>query len=200
MKRSGEQLTAPPHRIPALLSSIPDDAASPGMGSDAPARQRFGQRGSEGERFIQSSRDRGSGGASEGGKMDQQREPSGWAIGWITFAAFMMIMIGAFHVIAGLVALIDDNFYVTTKNYVLQFDTTTWGWIHLLVGILVALAGISLFSGAIWARTVGVILALISAIAGFAWLPYYPVWGIIIVAMAVSVVWALTAHGRDIGA
>ena len=132
--------------------------------------------------------------------MDQQREPSGWAIGWITFAAFMMIMIGAFHVIAGLVAIIDDNFYVTTKNYVLQFDTTTWGWIHLLVGILVGLAGISLFSGAIWARTVGVILALISAIAGFAWLPYYPVWGIIIIATAVSVVWALTAHGRDTGA
>ena len=130
----------------------------------------------------------------------QQREPSGWAIGWITFAAFMMIIIGAFHVIAGLVAILDDNFYVVGKEYVLRFDTTTWGWIHLVLGIVVGLAGISLFSGAIWARTVGVILALISAIAAFAWLPYYPVWGIIILAMAVSVVWALTAHGRDIEA
>ena len=125
-------------------------------------------------------------------------QPSGWAIGWISFAAFMMIIIGAFHAIAGLVAIVDDNFYVVGKDYIFQFDATTWGWIHLLVGIVVALAGIGLFSGAIWARTVGVILALISAIAAFAWLPYYPVWGIIILAMAVSVVWALTAHGRDI--
>ena len=142
----------------------------------------------------------GSGVATEGGTEMQEREPSGWAIGWITFAAFMMIIIGAFHVIAGLVAIIDDKFYVVGKEYVLQFDTTTWGWIHLLLGIVVGLAGISLFSGAIWARTVGVILALISAIAAFAWLPYYPVWGIIILAMAVTVVWALTAHGRDIEA
>jgi hypothetical protein len=130
----------------------------------------------------------------------QERQPSGWAMGWITFAAFMMIIIGAFQVIAGLVAIIDDNFYVVGKEYVFKFDSTTWGWIHLLLGILVGLAGISLFSGAIWARTVGVIMAMISAIVGFAWLPYYPVWGIIIVAIAVSVVWALTAHGRDIGA
>ena len=142
----------------------------------------------------------GSGVATEGGIEMQEREPSGWAIGWITFAAFMMIMIGAFHVIAGLVAIIDDNFYVVGKAYVFQFDTTTWGWIHLLLGIVVGLAGISLFSGAIWARTVGVIMALISAIAAFAWLPYYPVWGIIIIAMAVSVMWALTAHGRDLQA
>jgi hypothetical protein len=140
----------------------------------------------------------GSGMATEGGIEMQERQTSGWAIGWITFAAFMMIIIGAFHVIAGLVAIIDDNFYVVGKEYVFQFDTTTWGWIHLVLGIVVGLAGISLFSGAIWARTVGVILALVSAIAAFAWLPYYPVWGIIILAMAVSVVWALTAHGRDI--
>ncbi len=89
-----------------------------------------------------------------------QREPSGWAIGWITFAAFMMIMIGSFHVIAGLVAIVDDNFYVAGREYIFKFDRSTWGWIHLLLGILVFLAGIGLFSGAIWARTVGVILAL----------------------------------------
>jgi hypothetical protein len=130
----------------------------------------------------------------------QEREPSGWAIGWITFAAFMMIMIGSFHVIAGLVAIIDDSFYVAGREYIFKFDTTAWGWIHLLLGIVVGLAGVSLFSGAVWARTVGVIMALISAIAAFAWLPYYPVWGIIILTMAVAVMWALTAHGRDIQA
>ena len=77
---------------------------------------------------------KGSGVATEGGTEMQEREPSGWAIGWITFAAFMMIIIGSFHVIAGLVALGDDNFYVVGKEYIFQFDTTTWGWIHLLLG------------------------------------------------------------------
>ena len=126
------------------------------------------------------------------------RPPSGWAIGYTTFAAFMMLLIGVFHAFAGLVAIIDDTFYVATKEYVFQFDRTTWGWIHLIGGIVIFLAGIGLFSGAVWARTVGVILAFISALLGFAWLPYYPIWGIIIVVIAVSVIWALTVHGHDI--
>ena len=123
--------------------------------------------------------------------------PSGWAVGWIMFAAIMMLLIGFFHVIAGLVAIVDDNFYVATKEYVFQFDRTTWGWIHLVFGIVVFLAGLSLFKGSIWARTVGVILGVISAVVGFAWLPWYPIWGILIVVIAVSVIWALTVHGRD---
>jgi hypothetical protein len=123
--------------------------------------------------------------------------PSGWAVGWIMFAAIMMLLIGFFHVMAGLVAIVDDTFYVATKEYVFQFDRTTWGWIHLILGIVVFIAGLSLFKGAIWARTVGVILGVISAVVGFAWLPWYPVWGIVIVVIAVSVIWALTMHGRD---
>ena len=125
-------------------------------------------------------------------------KPSGWAVGWIMFAAIMMLLIGFFHVMAGLVAIVDDNFYVATKEYVFQFDRTTWGWIHLILGIVVFIAGLSLFKGAIWARIVGVILGVISAVVGFAWLPWYPVWGILIVVIAVSVIWALTMHGRDV--
>jgi len=135
------------------------------------------------------------------------REPSGWAVGWTFFAAFMMIMIGVFHAIAGFAAILEDEFLsvvpaVGTEAqgdvYFLQFDATTWGWIHLILGIVILLAGFGLFSGAVWARTVGVILAVISAIVGFAWIPWYPVWGIIIIAIAISVIWALTAHGRDV--
>jgi hypothetical protein len=125
-------------------------------------------------------------------------KPSGWAVGWIMFAAIMMLLIGFFHAMAGLVAIVDDNFYVATKEYVFQFDRTTWGWIHLIFGVVVFLGGLSLFKGAIWARTVGVILGVISAVVGFAWLPWYPIWGILIVAVAVSVIWALTVHGRDV--
>jgi hypothetical protein len=126
------------------------------------------------------------------------REVSGWAVGWIIFASCMMIMIGVFHAIAGLVAIVDDEFYVVGREYVFQFDTTTWGWIHLLLGIAILVAGMFLFTGSVLARTVGVIMAIISAIAGFAWLPYYPVWGVVIIALAVGVIWALTARGREI--
>ncbi|MGH1562177.1 DUF7144 family membrane protein [Mumia sp. DW29H23] len=120
-----------------------------------------------------------------------------WATGFILFAGVMMIMIGVFHAIAGLVALIDDEFYVTTPNYILQFDTTTWGWIHLIVGVVVALAGFAVIAGQTWGRVVGIVLAVISAIANFAFLPYYPFWSTLIIALDVFVIWALAVHGRD---
>jgi hypothetical protein len=125
-------------------------------------------------------------------------KPSGWAIGWTTFAALMMMLIGFWHAMAGLVAILDDSFYAAAREYVFSFNTTTWGWIHLIVGIIVLLAGVGLFRGAVWARTIGVIMAAVSGLVGFAWLPYFPVWGVIFIASAVAVIWALTAHGRDI--
>ncbi len=125
------------------------------------------------------------------------REPSGAAEGWTMFASIMMIFIGVSHAISGLSGIIKDDFYAVTPNYVLEFDVTTWGWIHLIGGIIVVLAAFSLFSGAVWARTVGVIIALVSAIVSFAWIPIYPIWSIVIIAIDVTVIWALTAHGRD---
>ena len=77
----------------------------------------------------------------------------------------MMIMIGFWHAIAGLVALFENEFYVVGAQYVFEFDVTTWGWIHLILGGVVILAGVALFSGAVWARTIGVILAVVSAVA-----------------------------------
>jgi hypothetical protein len=126
------------------------------------------------------------------------REPSGWAVGWIFFAATMMILIGTFHIVTGLVGIINDDFYVKTNNYVLQFSSTTWGWINLAVGVVVLLAGIFLFTGSLFARTVGVIMTAISVFAAFSFLPWYPVWSIVIIALGIAVIWALTAHGRDI--
>ncbi|HEY7468856.1 MAG TPA: hypothetical protein VIC07_04930 [Acidimicrobiia bacterium] len=126
------------------------------------------------------------------------RETSGWAIGWITFAAVMMIMIGFFHGIAGLVGVLEDDLYVLTNEYLFELDVTTWGWIHLVMGVLAIVAGFYLFTGAVWARTIGVILAVVSALANFAWLPWYPVWSIIMITASVFVIWALTAHGRDV--
>jgi len=120
------------------------------------------------------------------------------AVGVTVFASVMMIMTGFFQAIAGIVALVNDQFYVAGPEWVFQFDTTTWGWIHLTLGVLVALAGVALFSGAVWARTVGVVLAILCGVAAFAWLPWYPIWALVLITAAVVVVWALTAHGRDI--
>jgi hypothetical protein len=126
------------------------------------------------------------------------RQVSGAAIGWTYFAAMMMILIGCFHAIAGIIALVDDTFYVATRKYVFEFDVTQWGWTHLIFGVIIAVAGGFLLTGSVIARTIGVIMAFISALVGFAWLPYQPVWGVIFIAIAISVIWALTAHGRDV--
>jgi hypothetical protein len=128
----------------------------------------------------------------------QYREPSGAAVGWILFAGILMIMIGIFHAISGLAALIEDDFYVTTPNYLLEFDVTTWGWIHLIGGIVVLLAGFGVFAGRTWARAVGITLAGVSAIANFAFIPYYPLWSLTIIALNIFVIWALAVHGREL--
>jgi hypothetical protein len=131
----------------------------------------------------------------------EQRETSGWAVGWTYFAAFLLIMLGIWHAIVGFSAILKDNVLVAGElgdGYFLKLDSTQWGWIHLILGIVILLAGFGLFTGAVWARTIGVIFAVISGLAAFAWLPYYPVWGVLFVVAAVGVIWALTVHGRDI--
>jgi hypothetical protein len=124
---------------------------------------------------------------------------SGWAVGFVLFAAIMMLMVGIFQAFDGLVALFNDTFYVTTRKYVFQFDATTWGWIHLIGGIVVALAGWGLLSGRTWARVVAITVAVLSAVANFLWIPYYPFWALTIIALDVFVIWAVAAHGRDVG-
>lgn len=126
------------------------------------------------------------------------REYSGGAVAATATAGIFMMMVGAMHLIQGLIALVNDEFYIVGKEYVFQFDLTSWGWIHLIAGILVGLAGVALFQGAVWARTVAVIVACISILANFMWMPYYPLWSLTVIAFDIVVIWAVTAHGRDI--
>lgn len=123
---------------------------------------------------------------------------SGGAVALTATAGILMVMVGIFHAIQGLVALFNDEFFVLGAEYVFKFDVTSWGWIHLVAGTIVALAGIALFKGAVWARTIAVILAGVSIIASFLWMPYYPLWSMVVIAFDVFVIWALTMHGRDI--
>jgi hypothetical protein len=123
---------------------------------------------------------------------------STWAVGFILFAGIMMVMAGFFQAFSGLVALFQNEFYVATRNYLFQFDATSWGWIHLLLGIVVAAAGFAVMAGRTWGRVVGITLAMLSALANFAFIPYYPFWAITIIALDIFVIWALAAHGGEI--
>lgn len=132
--------------------------------------------------------------------MSSNREASSWAVGWMVYAAVWMWIAGFFHALAGFVALVENQIIINSPDYPFQLTVTTWGWIHLILGIVIILAGFAVFNGSIWARTVGVLLAAVSTISSFMWLPNYPLWGVLIIGANVFVIWALTVHGRDAAA
>jgi hypothetical protein len=122
---------------------------------------------------------------------------TGW-VGWIIFAAVMMMMIGGLHVIEGLVAIFKDTYYlVADSGLVVSVDYTAWGWVHLVLGVLVAGAGFALLSGRMWARVIAVTVAAVSLLANFVFIASYPVWSTTIIAFDVLVIYALTVHGRE---
>ena len=123
---------------------------------------------------------------------------SGWAVGFTAFAAMIMILIGFFQAAMGLVGVLNQEFYVRAENYTFAFDIGTWAWFHLIWGVIVLIAGFSVLSGQVWARTVGIIVAIISAIEAFAFVPYQPFWSIVVITLSVLVIWALTTR-VDIG-
>lgn len=134
---------------------------------------------------------------SRSGAHVPSREPSGAAVGWITFAGVVMIIEGSFEILAGLAALINPDSFADVDT-IFEQNAETWGWWHLVIGGVILLSGFGVFTGNVLARIVGVIAASLSAIAAFVWLPIYPVWGIIVISIDIAVIWALTVHGRDI--
>ncbi len=123
--------------------------------------------------------------------------PTMW-IGWIWFAGIMLVLAGTFNIISGLVALFNDTYFVVGTEGLLLFDLTGWGWLHLLIGIVAVLAGIALFTSALWARIVAVIIAMVNAIQQLLFMPAYPVWSIIMITLDVLIIWAIIAHGDEL--
>ena len=121
---------------------------------------------------------------------------SGW-VGWVYFAAFMLIAIGFFQTILGFTALLNDEWLVNVGGTLLLFDYTSWGWIHLILGIVSMVVGTGLFNGSAWARVIAVVLVLLNFLAQFAFVSVYPVWSIIIMVVDVLVIYALTVHGGE---
>lgn len=126
-------------------------------------------------------------------------ETTGW-VGWGIFAATMMIIGGMLNALYGLVAVVNDDWVVWTNRADVYLDLSAWGWVHLIVGGLVVLAGFGVLSGNVLARTVGVVLAGISMLTNFFFIPVYPLWSLIVITVDALVIWALTAHGRELRA
>ncbi len=123
---------------------------------------------------------------------------SGW-VGWIGFAGVMMLLVGSFHVIQGLVAIFQDDYYLVTRSgLIVDVDFSAWGWVHLVAGLVVMGAGIAVFMGKVWARVVGVVLAVLSAVVNIGFLAAYPIWCTIMIAVDILIIWALTVHGGEL--
>ena len=126
-------------------------------------------------------------------------QTTGWS-GWIVFAAIMMIVGGSLNLLYGVIAAVNDDWVVFTNRANVYLDVSEWGWVHIILGGIVLLSGIGLFSGNIIARAVAVIVASLSLIANFFFIPVYPLWALTVIVIDVLVIWAVTAHGREMRA
>jgi hypothetical protein len=118
--------------------------------------------------------------------------------GWIAFAAFLMLMLGFFQGITGLAAIFNEDYYrVGPNGLVLEVDYTVWGLVHLALGVAVFLSGLGVLNGNVVARTVGVVLAGLSALANLAFVAAEPGWALTIVTVDVLVIYALIVHGHE---
>src|SRR5215211_4980769 len=122
---------------------------------------------------------------------DTDLDVNPWAAGLSVFAAVMLMSVGALQFLQGLAAIINDEQFVVARGYAFKIDTTAWGWIHLLLGIVLAVVGYFVLTAAPWARGVGIAIAALSLLANFLFIPYYPLWSMLLIALDVAVMWAL---------
>lgn len=127
----------------------------------------------------------------------QTNTPTGW-VGWAYFASFMMMLVGILHGIAGLAAIFKNQFFVVTEQSLLVFNFKTWGWVSLILGIVIFMAGLELLRGAMWARVVAIVLAIISFVANMSFFNAYPWWSLVVMTVDVLVIYALTVHGNEL--
>jgi hypothetical protein len=125
---------------------------------------------------------------------------AGWVVGLSMFAGIMMMLTGLFNAMEGIVALARNEIYAVTPRYIFTFDLTTWGWIQIILGVVVLAAGVGVITGQLWGRVVGITIAALTMLANFAFIPYYPIWSLTIIALNVFVIWALCVYDRDAAA
>ncbi|KOV57425.1 membrane protein [Streptomyces sp. NRRL WC-3618] len=120
-----------------------------------------------------------------------------WASGLTAFAAVMLSLVGLLDIFRGIMAIAQDDIFVTTRNYAFAFSLTSWGWIHLALGVVAVIVSFGLLRTAMWARVVGVGIAGLVIVANFLSLPSYPVWSVVMIALSSLIIWALCVVPRD---
>ena len=134
-----------------------------------------------------------------GGSGTNPYPPASPWVGWIAFAGVLMVILGTLHAFQGLIALFrDEYFLVTSEGLAMTLDFTGWGWIHLIAGVIVVVAGLGVMGGQMWARVIGVLLAGLSLLLNVAFLAAYPLWSLVMIAMDIVIIMALTVHGSEI--
>ena len=118
------------------------------------------------------------------------------ALGFTALAAVLMMLSGGANILEGIAAVIRGSYFVTLPNYTYNVSVNSWGWIHIIAGAVVFLAGAALFLDKLWARAVGVALASLSLLLNLVYIPYFPVWSIVIIAIDAFIIWALLTPRR----
>ncbi|MQS35418.1 DUF7144 family membrane protein [Streptomyces katsurahamanus] len=124
---------------------------------------------------------------------------SGWAVGGVVFAGILMVCSGVLAILQGIAAIAEDDVYGRVGTYVYRINLTGWGWIHLIIGVCVLITGYGLLKNMSWARYAGIFFASLSLVAQFLFLPYLPIWAVIVIAIDVFIIWALAAYSPDDG-
>ena len=127
-----------------------------------------------------------------------RKKVTGW-VGWVYFAAAMILVLGGVHVIAGLTGIFSPDYYVATQTgKVLAFSYNTWGWIHLVLGAGMLALGVALMAGKFWAQIVTVALVAAGMVVDLAFIGVYPFWAIISLVISGLVLYAITLHGDEL--
>ncbi|MFI1885262.1 DUF7144 family membrane protein [Streptomyces jumonjinensis] len=127
------------------------------------------------------------------------RQNSGWAVGGVVFAGILMVCSGVLAILQGIAAIAEDDVYGRVGTYIYRINLTGWGWIHLIIGVCVLITGYGLLKNMSWARYAGIFFASLSLVAQFLFLPYLPIWAVIVIAIDVFIIWALAAYSPDDG-
>jgi len=120
----------------------------------------------------------------------QERQPTGWTV----FAGMALVVVGSLDALWGLAAILNDQVLVVGGHGAIIFDITTWGWVHLILGSIVALTGMALFTGNSTARLLAVFFVTVSAISQIVWFPLAPLWAFLIILLDVTIIYQLTAR------
>lgn len=123
-------------------------------------------------------------------------EPTGWQR-FVGFASTLIVISGLLNLTYGLIAVLNDEWVVIGNRADLYLDISTWGWVHVVLGVILLISGVAVLTGNVLARTVGVLAAAANIVTNFLWLPAYPIWSVVLITVDLLIIWALTVHGRD---